>query len=355
MRFNSVRTGNYAQSAQAVTRASDKIYDAAMSGKPDFTKISKAAIEGRSAERRAVTKAEGNVAKAGLEAFTYAKRTKNAVETEKAIADIKRPAKRMAGIVGGLGAIATGYVGMQESKKAKAERDELRAYRDELDAKQDANDAASEARYQAFIDSFKNKPDSTEVPETKPSASGSTPLASKSTPAPSSEPSSTKVQPVGNISSTFKGDPKSAFGKIYTIAKKVGGAKFPEIVAAQAMHETGYLNPNLKSVYNSSGGTNPFGQTGDRGYGTIPREGFKDGWTKYPDLETAVKDHIKLWHDTKNHSGNYNAFSTRREGIASVTPSYSPNADPVNIKKGFTEDKYSSSMRKILEDNGFSF
>lgn len=178
MRFNSVRTGNYAQSAQAVTRASDQIFDAAMSGKPDFTKISKAAIQGRSLERRAVTKAEGNVAKAGLEAFTYAKRTKNAVETEKAIADIKRPAKRMAGIVGGLGALATGYVGMQESKKAKAERDELRAYRDQLDAKADARDAAWEARHKELMDTFASKPDSTEAPKTMTPASGSTPSPS---------------------------------------------------------------------------------------------------------------------------------------------------------------------------------
>ena len=55
------------------------------------------------------------------------------------------------------------------------------------------------------------------------------------------------------------------------------------------------------------------------------------------------------------HSGNYNAFNTRREGIAGVTPSYSPNADPQNIRNGYTEDSYSSSMRKILEANGYSF
>ena len=41
----------------SVTRM--QIFDAAMSGKPDFTKISQEAIKGRSLERRAVTKAEG--------------------------------------------------------------------------------------------------------------------------------------------------------------------------------------------------------------------------------------------------------------------------------------------------------
>ena len=62
-------------------------------------------------------------------------------DTKKEIADIKRPAKRMAGIVGGLGAIAGGYVMMEGNKRDKAERDELRAYRNELDAKADIRDA----------------------------------------------------------------------------------------------------------------------------------------------------------------------------------------------------------------------
>ena len=146
---------------------------------------------------------------------------------------------------------------------------------------------------------------------------------------------------------------QQAFNQIYNIAKKVGGAKFPEVVAAQAMHETGYLvNPN--SVYFATGKTNPFGQTGDRGYGTIPRPGYANGWTLYPDLETAVKDHIKLWHDVKNNPGNYNAFNTPLEGIASVAPAYSPNADPANIAKGYTVDKYSKGMVRALNVGGFN-
>ena len=150
------------------------------------------------------------------------------------------------------------------------------------------------------------------------------------------------------------GDQGAAFKKIHDIASKVGGTKFPEIVAAQAMHETGFLNPNIKSVYNSSGGTNPFGQTGDRGYGTIPRPGHSKGWTKYPSLEVAVKDHIKLWHDTNNHAGNYNAYDSARAGLDSVIPSYSPNSDPDNVKNGFTENKYKSAVIKILNNNGYT-
>lgn len=363
------RVGNYSTSAKAVIRNSDAIFDAAMSGKPDFTKISKEAIKGRSLERRAVTKAEADVASAGLKAFTDTNLTRMREDTKKEIADIKRPAKRMAGIVGGLGAIAGGYAMLAGNKQDAADRATLKAERDKINDLTTANYNQSRAERQQLVDwvlggrkgpipglESLQEGGGSLTPDPKPSTPA--PVSSgDSTPAPSgagstvksTTPTSTKAT---NLSSAKPGSP---FKKIYDLAVEVGGTKFPEIVAAQAMHETGHLNTGIKSVYNSTGGTNPFGQTGDRGYGTIPREGFKDGWTLYPDMKTAVKDHITLWHDTANHGGNYNAFNTRREGIASVTPSYSPNADPANIRKGYTEDAYSSSMKKILENNGFSF
>ena len=150
------RVGNYATSANAVIRNSDAIFDAAMSGKPDFTKISKEAIKGRSLERRAVTKAEADVASAGLKAFTDVNLTRMREDTKKEIADIKRPAKRMAGAVAGLGAIAGGYVMMEGNKKDKADRDELRGMRDALDAKQDQSDADSEARRTKWLNDYMN-------------------------------------------------------------------------------------------------------------------------------------------------------------------------------------------------------
>ena len=145
---------------------------------------------------------------------------------------------------------------------------------------------------------------------------------------------------------------KQAFATVYELAKK-HKAKFPEVVAAQAMHETGFLSESLTSVFNSSGRTNAFGQTGDRGYGTMPRAGSSVGWTRYPSLDIAVKDNIKMWHRVTNHPGNYEAFATAIEGIASVAPVYSPNADPANIKLGYTVDAYSSGMVKIMKSMGF--
>ena len=146
---------------------------------------------------------------------------------------------------------------------------------------------------------------------------------------------------------------KAAFDHVYNLAKLAGGAKYPEIVAAQAMHESNYLDPSINSVYNATNRTNAFGQTGDRGWGTIIRKGFKVGWSKYDTLLSAVGDNIKLWHDVSNHPGNYNAFGNILDGIASVAPVYSPNADPENIKKGHTTDTYSAGMIRALKVGGF--
>ena len=144
------RVGNYSTSAKAVVRASDQIFDAAMSGKPDFTAISKEAIKGRSLERRAVTQAEGEVAAAGLKAYTDVNLTKMREDTKKEIADIKRPAKRMAGAVAGLGAIAGGYVSMQNSKKDKAEREAFKAEQAKVWAAADEKNKG----YRAQVDSL---------------------------------------------------------------------------------------------------------------------------------------------------------------------------------------------------------
>jgi hypothetical protein len=147
-------------------------------------------------------------------------------------------------------------------------------------------------------------------------------------------------------------DQSAAFNKILDLAKADGRSKFPEVVAAQAMHETGWLSaPN--SVYKNTSETNPFGQTGDRGYGTIPRKGFKNGWTKYPDLNTAVRDHITLWHETSNHPGNYNAFENIEDGLRSVATAYSPDEDPENIRLGYTVTNYQKGVKRVLKEMGY--
>ena len=190
MRFNSVRTGNYSTSAKAVTRASDQIFDAAMSGKPDFTKISKEAIKGRSMERRAVTKAEGEVASAGLEAFTKAKRTQNAADTAKEINAIKRPAKRMAGVVAGLGAISGAAMMHKNLKEDKAERAAYKAERDAITAKTNSMFAETQRMQTEMMATLQSGLKDTST--TPPKTDGSEPTDSGSTPTPTASPSTVK-------------------------------------------------------------------------------------------------------------------------------------------------------------------
>ena len=157
MRFNSVKRGNFSSLAKSVNRTMDQVFNSSRETAMDNTKIANEAIKGRSMERRAAMKAEAEVSRAGLQAYTKVKMTKDDVETDKKVRDIKRPAKRMAGIVGGLGAIAGGYVTMQQGKKDKAERDQLRAERQALDDKQDARWEASEKRRLDLEEQLLNK------------------------------------------------------------------------------------------------------------------------------------------------------------------------------------------------------
>jgi len=136
MRFNSVRSSDYSQSARAVSKASDQIFDAAISGKPDFTKISQEAIKGRSLERRTATEAEGRVAQAGIKAASQVRRNKMKADATTEVEAIKRPARRMAGVVGALGTLSGAYVmkqGMDRQEERDAERDrESKAWQEEM-------------------------------------------------------------------------------------------------------------------------------------------------------------------------------------------------------------------------------
>lgn len=110
---------------------------------------------------------------------------------------------------------------------------------------------------------------------------------------------------------------KAAFKKIYDIAVKVGGAKFPELVAAIAMHETGYLK--------TMGGNNPFNQRATDG-----------SFINYPTLEDSVKEHIKFWHEASRHKTNANNYNDPNEAFANFVYAYAPpkdNNDPEAYKQ----------------------
>ena len=93
-----------------------------METSPDYGKIAEESIKGRSRERRAAIEAEAKIHRVGLDAMGTKKVYEIDAETEKAVADIKRPAKRFAGIVGAAGEIAGGFVLKKFNDEAKERR-----------------------------------------------------------------------------------------------------------------------------------------------------------------------------------------------------------------------------------------
>ena len=77
MRFNSVKRGNFSSLAKSVNRTMDQVFNSSRETAMDNTKIANEAIKGRSMERRAAMKAEAEVSRAGLQAYTKVKMTKN--------------------------------------------------------------------------------------------------------------------------------------------------------------------------------------------------------------------------------------------------------------------------------------
>jgi len=83
------------------------------------------------------------------------------------------------------------------------------------------------------------------------------------------------------------GGQKGAFKKIYDIAKRVGDP-VPELTAAQAMFESGWLTSLGARMDN-----NPFGQTGSGTAGKVYSNGRY--WARYRNLDDAVKAHVDRW------------------------------------------------------------
>ena len=332
----SKRVGNYAQSANAVIRNSDAIFDAAMSGKPDFTSISKEAIKGRSLQRRAVTKAEADVASAGLQAFTDVNLTRMKEDTKKEIADIMRPAKRMAGVVGGLGAIAGGYVMMEGNKKDKADREELRGLRAQMDAKSETRFQEQEARSKAQIEKIKATMGLSGSGDSAVTGTGTVDQVSTAKPSNSSTNVSTGPKPKAAPSSGFQG---------FVDMAKSAGAKYPQLVAAQWALESGWGKT-------PSGKNNFFGikaGAGEQGTSKNTWEvyGGKEVNTsaRFKDFESpqgSVNELVSRWHkDYKNYSGVNNA------------PDAFSAADMLTTEGYATDPKYAEKLKKIMRDQGY--
>jgi len=133
---------------------------------------------------------------------------------------------------------------------------------------------------------------------------------------------------------TMKMDQKQAFATIYELAKK-NGDPMPELTAAQAMLESGYLSSPITKNLN-----NPFGQKG------TGNRGSDGGFAAYNSLEDAVKDHIKLW---QNNYGKYRGMGTYgspMEGLRANIEAYAPASEN-------DQAQYLKNVAGILATMGF--
>lgn len=129
MRFagNTTNVNSYIQAGKAGAKGVGDAFKVARSASPDYGGIAEAHQQARSKERQAATEAESYVAQQGLKAIEGVKKTKTKAEADLKVVDQKVGAKRMAGMVGMVGAVAGGAFLGVENKRAKAKELEREA------------------------------------------------------------------------------------------------------------------------------------------------------------------------------------------------------------------------------------
>ena len=178
MKFNSVKSGNFSGMAGHVNKVMDQAFQAGRETAVDNTAIAKESIKGRSLERRAAMKAESQVAQAGLKAFSKTKDTKNKIDSAEKIRDIMRPAKRMAGVVAGLGAISQAAVMQKNLKEDRAEREAFKAQQQAITDKSNEMFAQQQSQFNEMLQNLQNG--LTNASSTPPKPDGSEPTSSGS-------------------------------------------------------------------------------------------------------------------------------------------------------------------------------
>ena len=157
MRFNSVKRQNFSGLAKSTNRTMDQVFAAGRASAVDHTKIAKESIKGRGLERRAAMKAEADVAIAGLNAKANINMAESKADAVKDLGKKRGKQARMAGVLGGLGALAGGYV-----YKKGAEADKAAA--DKRDQEMADHITRIESAHQSNIEALNNRPPYPEAP-----------------------------------------------------------------------------------------------------------------------------------------------------------------------------------------------
>ena len=153
MQFNSVSSSDYSRAAQGVVKNMDSIYNTARETSPDFTGIINTAIEARSKVRQAGMKAESALRRQGMKSAAEVKIAEKEKEMNKDVQDALRPARRMAGIVAGMGTLSQAYV-------AKKFADEDAKYRDDMKQLRLEEAAFNKQKYEELQGSYQPQIDS---------------------------------------------------------------------------------------------------------------------------------------------------------------------------------------------------
>lgn len=131
----------------------------------------------------------------------------------------------------------------------------------------------------------------------------------------------------------------SSFNRVREAASAAGSPN-PELTAAIAMYKSGWLGKgNDKSVFASSGGTNPFGQTG------VGPAGFVVGRDRqkhavYENLEQGVAAHMKRWGSMYGDTPEQTLSQMVKGGYNTVNPEWKSNINKI----------YSERLTKSLSE-----
>ena len=131
---------------------------------------------------------------------------------------------------------------------------------------------------------------------------------------------------------------KQAFATIYELSKKHNAA-MPELVAAMAMNESGYLSSLLARQYN-----NPFGQTGVGTKGSTRIPGNSRTFAVYNNLSDAIKFHVEKWNNDSSYGKGAGTYANAVEGLKAILPTYDPGGD---------HPQYLKNVASILSTMGF--
>ena len=290
MRFNSVKGSDFSSSARAVNKNSDAAFDASRKSSFDFTGVSIAAQQGRSQMRQAADSAQGTKDIASIRKQASKDVAKVIKKGADKAADIKRPAQRMAGIVGGLGMLSQGamlYKGIKDDKAA--------------DAKREARYDQQEQNMQALITAQQTR--APYVPGTAPVTPAPTLIPIPSGTSTSSPPSSSSgSQPVS-----------SASGQMFT------QPQMKQLLLDQGMDDHNATIGAAVGMGESSGRSKVLNGNNEHSLGLWQHNrdtgedrhafyGIKD-WSELEDPVTNARATYRLWERAGGNWGDWGAYT----------------------------------------------